>query len=179
MPEPFTVLVAEDDSNDALLLKLALAKAGVNAPMHFVRDGIEAMDYLRGVPPFDNRDKHPLPNLLVLDLKMPQVGGLEVLAWLRKQPASDEVTVVVLSGSCWQADIDRAYALGAKFCVKKSFDFRQVGDVVNRMEKQWSIPLIPVRCFQSGGVCLERVPDDFAAAHAAGKERKSNVEEAG
>jgi CheY-like chemotaxis protein len=128
------VLVAEDDSNDALLLELTFAEAGVNTPLHFVRDGIEVMDYLQGVPPFDNRAKHPLPGLLVLDLKMPRADGFQVLAWLRQQPGLSRLMVAVLTGSCWQAEIDRAHALGANFCLNKPLDVRQLTHVVQRME---------------------------------------------
>jgi CheY-like chemotaxis protein len=129
-----TILVAEDDPNDALLLELAFAEAGVNTPLHFVRDGIEVMDYLQGVPPFDNRAKHPLPSLLVLDLKMPRVDGFQVLGWLRQQPGLNRLSVAVLTGSCWRAEIDRAYALGANFCLNKPLDVRQLVHVVRRME---------------------------------------------
>lgn len=132
--KPLTILVAEDDSNDALLLKLAFAEAWVNRPLHFVRDWIGVMDYLQGVPPFDNRAQHPLPTLLVLDLKMPRVDGFEVLEWLRQQPGLNRLIVAVLSGSCWQADIDRAHALGANFCLTKPLDFRQLVHVFERME---------------------------------------------
>jgi CheY-like chemotaxis protein len=111
----------------------------VNAHLHFVRDGMEAMNYLRGVPPFDNRAKHPLPNLLLMDLKMPRMDGFRVLAWLRGQPRSDQMTVAVLSGSCWQADTDRAHALGANFFLNKPLDFRQLAGVVERMEDNCSL----------------------------------------
>jgi CheY-like chemotaxis protein len=136
---PLTILVAEDDSNDVLLLELALAKVWVNAHLHFVHDGMEATDYLRGVPPFDSRAKHPLPNLLLMDLKMPRMDGFKLLAWLQGQPRSDQMTVAVLSGSCWQADIDRAHALGANFFLNKPLDFRQLAGVVERMEDKRSL----------------------------------------
>ena len=140
-----TILVAEDDARDALLLKVALDQAELTVPTHFVRDGMEALNYLRGVPPFDNRAKHPLPDLLVLDLKMPRMDGFEVLTWLRRQPGSERITVAVLSGTTWPADIQRAYALGADFCLNKLFGFRQLVDVVERMEEKWSHPLPQVK----------------------------------
>lgn len=141
--EPLTILVAEDDSKDALPLKLAFAQAGVNAPVHFVRDGVQAIDELLGVPPLDNRAKHPLPNLLVLDWKMPGVDGFEVLAWLRQEPASDRITVAMLSGSCLQAALHRAYALGANFWVAKPFDFDQLIAAVERLLEKHSLHLTP------------------------------------
>jgi CheY-like chemotaxis protein len=137
--EPFAILVAEDDSNDVLLLELAFAKVWVNAHLHFVRDGMEAMDYLRGVPPFENRVKHPLPKLLLMDLKMPRMDGFGVLAWLRGQPCSDQMAVAVLSGSCWQADIKRALGLGANFFLTKPLDGRQLVGMVEWMEDKNSV----------------------------------------
>ncbi|HWW01478.1 MAG TPA: response regulator [Candidatus Acidoferrum sp.] len=141
MSKPLTILVAEDNATQALMLKVAFDQAELTVPTHFVRDGMEALNYLRGVPPFDNRAKHPLPDLLVLDLKMPRMDGFEVLTWLRQQPGSQRITVVVLSGTTWPADIQRAYALGADFCLNKLFGFRQLVDVVERMEEKWSHPL--------------------------------------
>ncbi|HWV98190.1 MAG TPA: response regulator [Candidatus Acidoferrum sp.] len=140
-----TILVAEDDARDALLLKVALDQAELTVPVNFVRDGVEVMDYLRGVPPFDDRATYPLPDLLVLDLKMPRMDGFEVLTWLRRQPGSERITVAVLSGTTWPADIQRAYALGADFCLNKLFGFRQLVDVVERMEEKWSHPLPQVK----------------------------------
>lgn len=126
MGRSLTILVAEDDRNDVLLLKLAFSQAGVNALPHFVSDGKEAIDYLRGEPPFNDRVRHPWPDLLVLDLKMPRTAGFEVLEWLRQQPNLNPLSVLVLSGSQWQADIDRAYALGANFYRTKPLDFKQL-----------------------------------------------------
>jgi CheY-like chemotaxis protein len=140
-----TILVAEDDARDALLLKVALDQAELTVPVNFVSDGVEVMNYLRGVPPFDDRATYPLPDLLVLDLKMPRMDGFEVLTWLRQQPGSERITVAVLSGTTWPADIQRAYALGADFCLNKLFGFRQLVDVVVRMEEKWSHPLPQIK----------------------------------
>jgi len=126
MRNPLTILLGENNADDAFLLKMAFAEAGPNADVRFVGDGNQAMDYLRGVPPFNQRAEHPVPNVLVLDLKMPGMDGFEVLRWLQQQPASDRITAVVFSGTCCQADTDRALALGAKLCLEKPLDFRQL-----------------------------------------------------
>lgn len=141
--EALAILAVEDDANDALLLKLAFAKAGVTAPIHFVGDGIEALDYLRGAPPFGERAEHPPPNLLVLDLKMPRADGFEVLAWIRQRPGRERMTIAVLTGSCSQADIERAYGLGANFCLNKRLDFRQLVDVAKGLVARCAMPLLP------------------------------------
>src|SRR6185436_18985237 len=93
------VLVAEDDPSDAFLLQRAFAASGVPAVLHFVRDGQEAIDYLGGEANYANREAHPLPDLLLLDLKMPRLNGFDVLAWLRQQPGLRRLPVTVLTSS--------------------------------------------------------------------------------
>jgi CheY-like chemotaxis protein len=136
MASQHVILVAEDDPGDALLLKRAFGKAGVEGHW-FVRDGLEAQDYLAGRPPFHDRSSFPFPRLLILDLKMPRVSGFEVLAWLREQPEFRRLPVVVLSGFEGQHDIDRAYALGANLYVIKPQDPEQLLSVVERLKRKY------------------------------------------
>ena len=126
MAERLSILVAEDDSRDVLLLKTAFANAGVHTPVNFVRNGAEAMDYLAGTPPFDDRAKYPYPDLLILDLKMPCVDGFEVLTQLRSKNGLGGLKVAAMSGSCWQQDFERARALGAALCVDKAIDLQEL-----------------------------------------------------
>ena len=81
------ILYAEDDSNDAIFMQFAFDEAKVRALLRIVHDGQEAIDYLAGTGEFADRGRHPLPTLMLLDLKMPRKGGLEVLQWMRQQPA--------------------------------------------------------------------------------------------
>ena len=120
------ILVAEDDCNDENLLKWAFKKVGLNGTVHFVHDGAEVLDYLLGTAPFDDRTKYPLPGLLMIDLKMPRVDGFELLSWLRKLPGLNGITVVVMSGSTWEQDFERARALGADRCLNKWLDFSEL-----------------------------------------------------
>jgi two-component system response regulator len=112
MKSPVTVLVAEDDEDDLFLSKRVLAKAGV-APVFCVRDGKEAMDYLAGRGAYEVRADHPLPEVLLLDLKMPAFSGHEVLEWLRTQPELGNLKVYVLTSSDEPRDRSRAQAAGA------------------------------------------------------------------
>jgi len=124
-PEP-AILVAEDDSNDTELLKWAFTTTGLDAPVHFVHNGAEAMDYLVGTPLFDDRTKYPFPKLFIMDLRMPCVDGFELLSWLRRLPGLARLKVAAMSGSSWQQDFERARALGADLCLNKSLDFSEL-----------------------------------------------------
>ena len=113
------ILVAEDDPNDVLLLKRAFEKAGLGASVLYVSNGLEVIRYLRGEPPFDNRATHPLPDLLLLDLKMPGAGGLDVLAWLSVRKELAGIRVVIFSSCVAPEDSQRAVSLGACSCLTK------------------------------------------------------------
>ena len=113
------ILVAEDDPNDVLLLKRAFEKAGLGASVLYVSNGLEVIRYLRGEPPFDNRTSHPLPDLLLLDLKMPGAGGLDVLSWLSARKELAGIRVVIFSSCVAPEDSQRAVSLGARSCLTK------------------------------------------------------------
>ena len=85
----------------------------MSLPLHFVRDGEETMSYLKGAEPFGNRNEHPLPKVLLLDLKMPLRDGFEVLEWVRSQPGLRRMVVVVFTSSDLVSDVRRAFDLGA------------------------------------------------------------------
>src|SRR5438128_2710095 len=113
------ILLAEDLEDDAAFLRRVLEKAGVANPIVIVRDGVEAIAYLKGEGEFSDRQKFPIPGILFLDLKMPGKGGFEVLEWLKHQPEWKDLLIVVVSGYDELREIKRAYALGAHtFLVK-------------------------------------------------------------
>jgi len=132
------ILVAEDLQEDAQLLKLAFTRAGSKVPLHFVRDGAEAIDYLGGQGTFANREEHPLPSLLLLDIKMPGMDGFDVLAWLRGRPDSlRRLPVIVFSSSNEPGDINRAYDLGANSYLMKPAEFDSMQEAAHRLEAYW------------------------------------------
>ncbi|HYG34684.1 MAG TPA: response regulator [Clostridia bacterium] len=137
MDTPLRILVAEDELGDVLLLQRAFTKARVAKPIYFARDGQEVMDYLQGRPPFENPVVFPLPNLLLLDLKLPRVSGFEVLEWLRHYPGLRRMIVVVFSASNQPEDVARAYSLGANSYVVKPQDPSELVRVVERLQKHW------------------------------------------
>src|SRR5687768_13629209 len=102
------VLVAEDNPDDALLLRRALDKAGVTARVKIVSDGEEMLLYLRGLGAYANRSTSPLPSLIILDLKMPRKTGLEVLQWINENPEVSVVPTIVLSASNLEKDVREA-----------------------------------------------------------------------
>lgn len=114
------ILQVEDDPNDVFFLQHAMKKAGVANPVQVATDGQQAIDYLQGVGKFADRQKFPLPCLILLDLKLPHVMGLDVLKWIRQQSGM-AVAVVMLTASSEESDIATAYRLGANgFLVKPS-----------------------------------------------------------
>jgi CheY-like chemotaxis protein len=131
------ILVAEDDPTDAFFLQRAFGKTWMPVGLKFVRDGQEAIDYLRGEPPFGDRLAHPLPQLLLLDLKMPRLNGFEVLHWLKTQPGLKRLLVIVFSSSAETGDINRAYDLGANSYLVKPHATEQLLELVNRVEQYW------------------------------------------
>jgi CheY-like chemotaxis protein len=116
-----TLLIVEDDDNDYFFLERALVTANFEIQIHRACDGVEAIEYLAGENDFANRENHPLPHLMVLDLKMPRKDGFEVLDWMRKQAELGTLPVVVFSSSEEPGDVENAYSLGASaYLVKPS-----------------------------------------------------------
>src|ERR1041385_7392795 len=138
-PSKCVILLAEDDVNDVLLVQRALQKSSVANPLHVGRDGEEAVAYLSGDLQFADRDRYPLPVLLLMDLKMPRRSGLEVLVWLRQQPGLKRLPVVVLTSSNQSPDINRAYELGANSYLVKPAGFDSLLELVKNLDMYWLI----------------------------------------
>jgi CheY-like chemotaxis protein len=107
-----TLLVVEDDADHYLLFELATRRAGVRAQLRRATDGNEAVQYLAGAGTFADRGTHPLPTLILSDLKMPRMNGLELLQWVRAQPLLKRIPFILLSSSNLASDVNRAYDLG-------------------------------------------------------------------
>src|SRR6516225_8524692 len=107
MSDQALFLLVEDDSGDALLIRRAFVQAKVLNPVQVVSSGEEAIAYLSGTGRYANRAEFPLPELVLLDLKMPGIDGFEVLRWIRAQPGIRGMRVVVLSGSDEMRDVNR------------------------------------------------------------------------
>ena len=121
------ILLAEDLEDDVFLLKQAFSKAQVTSRLESVRDGMEAQAYLKGEGEFADRAAHPFPDVLLLDLNMPRMNGFELLEWMRQDDQCRRVVTHVLTASAREADVDRAYELGANSYVLKP---SRMGDLV-------------------------------------------------
>jgi CheY-like chemotaxis protein len=132
------VLIAEDSDNDIAMLRRAFRQASVTAPIQYVTDGEQAIAYLKGEGKFARRDEFPLPDLLLLDLKMPRKSGFDVLEWLRTQPPLSHLRVVVLTTSEDLRDVNRAYALGAASFLTKPVNFVEFKDTIQAMYNYWA-----------------------------------------
>jgi CheY-like chemotaxis protein len=132
-----TILLADDDPNDVLLTERALKRIGPGGPVHVVQDGEEAVAYLKGDGAFADRNRFPLPTLLLLDLKMPRRSGFEVLEWLRQQPGLRRLPVVVFTSSNQDSDVTRAYELGANSYLVKPAGFDNLVNMMKCLRSYW------------------------------------------
>ena len=131
------VLVAEDNPDDALLLRRALEKAGIRARLKIVADGEEMLLYLQGRGAYANRNNNPMPSLIILDLKMPRKSGLEVLEWIGNNMHLSVVPTIVLSASNLEADVRAAYNLGANTYFVKPTTFDELVETMRMVEVYW------------------------------------------
>ena len=137
MRELHRILAAEDNPFDAFLLKRAFLKAGINVPMDVVTDGQEVIDYLNGEEPYSDRKQHPIPTVLVLDLKMPRLSGFDVIEWIRRQPGLRRLPILVLTSSNLSRDVNRAYDLGANSYLVKPSELQDLEQVAAAVERYW------------------------------------------
>lgn len=137
-----TVLHVDDDPNDTALLQVACAKAAVDFELQNIEDGGQVIEYLSGLGKYADRAQYRLPGLVLLDLKMPRLAGLDVLKWIRNQSTLRELPVIVLSGSELQEDIRQAYAVGADSYMVKPPTFSSLIHLVREIGAQIPQPVV-------------------------------------
>jgi CheY-like chemotaxis protein len=135
----FTMLLFEDDDNDAFLLQRALKKADINNPVQRVRDGQEGIDYLSGVGQYRDRSQFPFPRVVLLDLKMPRKSGMEVLEWMKSHPEFKVIPTIIFTASKEQQDVARSYGLGANCFVTKPSKFEDLEHLVRILHEFWGL----------------------------------------
>jgi len=132
-----TVLYVEDSTDDFVLLKLASRKCGTPFSLQHAEDGDQAIAYLSGTGRYASREDHPFPDLVLLDLKLPRLDGFEVLRWIRANPDTKSLPVVVLAGSSFRADVRRALELGANSYATKPGKFNELEVLVDQIADVW------------------------------------------
>ena len=141
-----TILLAEDYADDITLLQRAFQRTEIT-DVAVVRTGDQAIDYLCGQGNYADRQAHPFPSLVLIDIKMPRRSGLEVLQWIRQESPFKRLPVVVLTSSQNIKDINEAYDLGANSYLAKPTDFQQLVKLVQAFAEYWfsisRLPTIP------------------------------------
>lgn len=133
------ILIAEDDENDAHLLKYTLKKIGITNPIRIVPDGEEAISYLSGAGKYANREIYPFPAVIITDIKMPRKNGFDVLHWLREHPDCSIIPAVIWSSSAVDSDVTKAYQLGANCYLKKPNDSTSWEDTIRLLFTFWDV----------------------------------------
>jgi CheY-like chemotaxis protein len=129
----FVILLVEDNPDEVLLTKRALSRANLVNPLRVVKDGKAAIEYLSAI----DRDRYPKPSLILLDLQLPGLSGLEVLEWIRSREETRPLPVVILTGTTDQNALDRAKALGIKAWRKKPIQPDDLLSIVQSMGMYW------------------------------------------
>ncbi|MGP1375239.1 MAG: response regulator [Almyronema sp.] len=132
-----SILLVEDDSNDILFVERAFRQVNAVNPIQIVKDGDAAVDYLAGVGAYIDRDRYPLPALILLDLKLPRRSGVEVLAWIKQQPGLKRIPVVILTSSRENLDVERSYDLGVSSYLVKPVSFKALAKMIATVDDYW------------------------------------------
>jgi two-component system response regulator len=133
------ILLVEDNPDDEALTLRALKKNNIRNEIIVARDGVEALDYLFGMGPHEGRDLSSMPQLILLDLKLPRVDGLEVLRRLRADESTRRLPIVILTSSIEEQDRINGYGLGANSYVRKPVDFNQFMAAVRQLGLYWLV----------------------------------------
>jgi len=132
-----TILIADDNENDAFAINATLKRAGINNSLMMVSDGSDVIAYFKGDKGYGDRTKFPRPSVLLLDLKMPRIGGFAVLEWLREKKELENLLVIVLTGHGELENLKRAYELGARSFLVKPCSVEDVGNLVRAYSMYW------------------------------------------
>ena len=133
------VLLVEDNPDDVHLTQHAFKKLEQKVKLQVVNDGVQALDYLHPRGSYTNRNTSPLPSLILLDLKMPRVNGLEVLQQIRSHKLTQFIPVVILTSSKEEQDIIDCYSLNANSYIRKPIDFEQFSRAIQVIVEYWLI----------------------------------------
>lgn len=136
--EPPTLLVVEDSEDDIFFMERIFKQLGARCTLKFVRDGIEAVNYLSGNGQYADRTKYPVPTIILMDLKMPRMNGFEVLEWMQKQHDIKLIPTIVVTSSTLQEDVTRAYRAGANAVMSKPVDKDSLLQMLKTFHLYWT-----------------------------------------
>jgi CheY-like chemotaxis protein len=134
-----TILLVEDNPDDEMLAMRALKKSNIANEIVVARDGVEALDYLFGTGSYKDRDKSVMPQIVLLDLKLPKIDGLEVLRRIRADKRTKMLPVAILTSSKEERDVISSYDLGANSYIRKPVDFDQFAESIRQLGMYWLV----------------------------------------
>ena len=137
LTERKSILLVDDSQDDRFLFEHAWKEAGIRHPLRVVGGGRAALDYLSGSGAYADRTLHPLPSLVLLDIKMPDLSGLEVLERLRKDPALRVLPVLMMTASTLPSDVAESYRLGANGFFIKPSSVRELVELLSALKNCW------------------------------------------
>jgi CheY-like chemotaxis protein len=137
MEQRFTILLVDDDEDDLVMFERAIRKAGVPALLRTARDGLEGLEYIEGIGKYADRETYPIPSVLILDLKMPRLSGMELLSWIHEHVEYQVIPTIVMSSSSLQSDVRKAYELGANTYMVKTQDLRLLTRRIQLLYEYW------------------------------------------
>ena len=145
------ILLVEDDADSAFFFTHTVEKLGIPNQVRVAKDGRQALDYLAGTGEFADREKHPFPGMVILDLKLPHCSGFEVLQTLRQRPETQKLIVLMLTSSASDEDVARAYTLGVNAYLVKPLSLEKLGEIVHSIQSFWLTHNHPPPAGQPGG----------------------------
>ena len=138
MEQRITVVLVEDDPNDAMLIRMAFERTAGEMGFIHLTEGDAAIKYLAGESPYDTRAQSPAPTMMLLDIKLPRRSGFEVLTWARTQPAPiNRLPILMLTSSVQKSDVERAFDLGASAYIRKPSKTKQLSELVGDLKTFW------------------------------------------
>jgi CheY-like chemotaxis protein len=137
VPNPRLLLLVDDNDDDAFFLEKTLRRTDPEAAVQRVRNGQEAIDYLLGERPFSDREQHPVPTVIMLDLKMPVCDGFAFLTWKREQRSLSCIPTIVMTSSALDRDVRRSYELGAHSYTTKVHGIDRLRERLTALRDWW------------------------------------------
>ena len=159
MAEAKTFLLAEDEPRDVELVEIEFKQAPIPINLQTVRDGVEATEYVSGAGKYADRAKYPLPDVILLDVKMPRMNGFDFLLWLRSQSSNQHrlIPVVVMSSSGLPEDIEQAYALGANSYMVKPVNWQEFRERIKSLGVYWVAEMETPKIHETGKESWRRI----------------------